>query len=460
MAEYFSGIKPSDGFYVKSNYNYTHVHQDILVSLYTPLIGTDAIGVYLYLSQFNYHRETEAYNHYTIMNDLKLNLSSFRDALDLLEGIGLLKTYFKTNQEAQSFIYQLEQPATAEQFFNDPLLSVFLYQQIGKSRYIKLKNRYKDDSMTTKGFREVTKKFTDVFKVPKSMDINQQDDIHIRPDYKSKGLDLSDVQFDFEMLELLLSNHLISKEILNKQTKEVIIQIATLYGITPVEMKSIILKSITENQTISLQDLRKHARTIYQIEHEGELPALDIKREKAQSNTQSQNNEVNSLLSWFELLDTTSPIEVLSSFTKSEPTIAQKRIVEDVITREKLPYGVINILLEYVMFKNNMQLPRAYIEEIASNWKKLKLSSAEEAYHYIKNLDKQTAEKKKERKNQTNNPYKLKSIEKTPEWLLKQKSSDSTKEDQQSDYESDAAFEKRKKALQKEMEAFWKEGEQ
>ncbi|UTI84820.1 hypothetical protein NIT60_11640 [Mammaliicoccus sciuri] len=105
MAEYFSGIKPSDGFYVKSNYNYTHVHQDILVSLYTPLIGTDAIGVYLYLSQFNYHHETEAYNHYTIMNDLRINLSSFRDALDLLEGIGLLKTYFKTNQEVLNHLF-------------------------------------------------------------------------------------------------------------------------------------------------------------------------------------------------------------------------------------------------------------------------------------------------------------------------------------------------------------------
>ena len=62
MAEYFSGIKPGDGFYVKSNYNYTHVHQDILTSLYTPLIGTDAIGVYLYLSQFNFHNEHDAYS--------------------------------------------------------------------------------------------------------------------------------------------------------------------------------------------------------------------------------------------------------------------------------------------------------------------------------------------------------------------------------------------------------------
>ena len=41
-----------------------------------------------------------------------------------------------------------------------------------------------------------------------------------------------------------------------------------------------------------------------------------------------------------------------------------------------------------------MQLPKAYIEEIASNWKKLKLSSAEEAYNYIKEFEKKTKERK------------------------------------------------------------------
>lgn len=459
MAEYFNGIKPSDGFYVKSNYNYTHIHQDILTSLYTPLIGTDAIGVYLYLSQFNYHNEPLPNNHYTIMNDLKVNLSSFRDALDLLEGIGLMRTFHKTNTDEQMFIYMLKQPASAEQFFNDPLLAVYLYQQIGQSRFIALKNRYKDHSISTNGYNEVTKSFTDVFKVPKLSDISTDDSILIKPDSKNTGLDLSDVKFDFEMLEMLLSNHLISKELLNKQTKEVITQIATLYGITPVEMKSIILKSITSNQTISLQDLRKHARSIYQIEHDGMYPSLELKQGTSKKNTQESSGEVDSLVSWFELLDSTSPIEMLSSFTESEPTVAQKRLVEDIVNREKLPYGVMNILLQYVMFSQNMQLPRAYTEEIASNWKKLKLKSAEEAYNYTKKRDKEIAEKKSERSQKSTGGYKLKSIEKTPEWLLKQKAANANKEDIQQPQEHDPDFEKRKRELQKEMEAFWNEGE-
>ena len=35
-----------------------------------------------------------------------------------------------------------------------------------------------------------------------------------------------------------------------------------------------------------------------------------------------------------------------------------------------MSFGVINILLQFVMLKEDMKLPKAYILEIASNWKK------------------------------------------------------------------------------------------
>ena len=42
--------------------------------------------------------------HYTIMNELKMNLSEFRQYMDLLEAIGLFKTYVK-HDERQSFLF-------------------------------------------------------------------------------------------------------------------------------------------------------------------------------------------------------------------------------------------------------------------------------------------------------------------------------------------------------------------
>ena len=51
-------------------------------------------------------------------------------------------------------------------------------------------------------------------------------------------------------------------------------------------------------------------------------------------------------------------------------------MVEELIEREKLSFGVINILLQFVMLKNEMKLPKSYIFEIASNWKKLGIKTA------------------------------------------------------------------------------------
>ena len=63
--------------------------------------------------------------HYTIMNELKMNLSEFRQYMDLLEAIGLFKTYVKHDERQSFFIYELIQPPTAYQF-----LMILCYQFI------------------------------------------------------------------------------------------------------------------------------------------------------------------------------------------------------------------------------------------------------------------------------------------------------------------------------------------
>ena len=52
-------------------------------------------------------------------------------------------------------------------------------------------------------------------------------------------------------------------------------------------MKRIILNSITSNQQLSYEEMRKHARSYYLIEHNQQLPELEPKA--------SNHNEVNSV---------------------------------------------------------------------------------------------------------------------------------------------------------------------
>ncbi len=78
--------------------------------------------------------------------------------------------------------------------------------------------------------------------------------------------------------------------------------------------------------------------------------------------------------------------DTLASWSESEPTISQKTMVEELLNVKKclLCYY---ILLQFVMLKEDMKLPKAYILEIASNWKKKGIKTAKEAYNYAKKVN-------------------------------------------------------------------------
>lgn len=439
--QYFSGLRPADRFVVTTNYVATPFTEEILKRLYIPLIGLESIAVYQYLSQFlDDAQVSDEVTHYIVMNELKMNLSHFEQLRFRLEGIGLIKTFMKVNDDSQHFAYKLISPVMPDQFFNDPMLSVYLFQTVGKERFNQLKRQFCTESYDLTGYREVSKNYIDVYGTPKapSAEIYQDNERLIKTN-PSLGIPVHQQTFDFDMLEMLLKQNLITKEQLTKEVRELIAQLSVLYDIAPTDMRRIILKSMTSDQSISQEDLRRNARDFYQFEHEGNLPALTVAEEPGPA------AEVKTQLSWFEVMDTTSPVEMLASMSKSEPTVKQKRMIEMIIEREKLPFGVMNILLQYVMFSNEMKLPQAYIEEIASNWKKLKLETSEQAYNHVKKMNQQ----KKER--QTRQSQRENSYEKTPDWINNMAQPAEMAEDTK-----DLAEEKRK--LEAELKNFWKEG--
>ncbi|MGO2078008.1 MAG: DnaD domain protein, partial [Staphylococcus equorum] len=85
------------------------------------------------------------------------------------------------------------------------------------------------------------------------------------------------------------------------------------------------------------------------------------------------------------------------------------------VEREQLSFGVINILLQFVMLKEDMKLPKTYIFEIASNWKKKGIKTAEQAYNYAIKVNQPKTENKSSK-----SYYKQKQLasrEMTPKWL-------------------------------------------
>ncbi|MEX5672693.1 helicase DnaB [Staphylococcus cohnii] len=418
LQSYDYGLRPQDDFHVLRHFYLNHKHLEILNRLFTPMIGSNAIGLYHYLNQFVEFEQDVVLTHYIIMNELKINLLEFRKEMDLLEGIGLLKSFAHHSKQHSSFVYKLVQPPSAEQFFNDPMLSVYLYSQVSKQRYLQLKSHFEDQiTIDLSQYKDVTRTFIDVFKVPNKA--LTEDTQMIESEETYGGADLSNVNFDFEVLYDLLQNHFISTKIIDSEAKALITQIATLYGLTPEAMKRIILKSITSAQELSFEEMRKHARTYYLIEHEQQLPKLKAKKSNYIDDVSTKKNNITEDDSnhWLKQLDETSPIDMLASWSESEPTTQQKYMVEELVEREQLPFGVINILLQFVMLKEDMKLPKTYIFEIASNWKKKGIKTAEEAYHYAKKVNQPTSKQSNQTKNGSYKHKQLVSREMTPKWL-------------------------------------------
>src|SRR5699024_7687240 len=162
------------------------------------------------------------------------------------------------------------------------------------------------------------------------------------------------------------------------------------------------------------------------IEHEQQLPKLNAKKSNYinDDNTENKNHTKGDSNHWLKQLDETSPIDMLASWSESEPTTQQKYMVEELIEREQLPFGVINILLQFVMLKEDMKLPKTYIFEIASNWKKKGIKTAEEAYQYAKKVNQPTSNQSNKTKNGSYKPKQLVSREMTPKWLEERDSKD------------------------------------
>lgn len=451
------GLRPQDSFEVIQDFHLNSQHLEILNRLFTPLIGTQAIGLYHFMHQFSNDIE-QPLTHYVIMNELKENLIDFRNQMDLLEAIDLMKSFVKHDEQQTHFIYQLIQPPSPSQFFNDPMLSVFLYSEVDKKRYQVLKKHFEQTVRDLSQYQQTTRKFTDVFKVPnRILDIDTQN-IPKASDYQ--GLDLSNESFDFDMLKQMLHNHFISNEIVTKDAKSLIVQLATLYGLTADAMKHIILNSITSAQQLSFEEMRKQARSYYLIEHENQLPKLELNKNIKPSDISTQNNEIpdpeNDTEQWLQLLEQTSPIDMLASWSESEPTLSQKNMIEELIHREKMNFGVINILLQFVMLKEDMKLPKSYIFEIASNWKKKGITTAKQAYEYALkvNQPKPSYEHKSQSYQGYNRKSKLVSREKTPKWLEERDNPNAT--DLSKD-EKDEQFERDRQAFLEQLNKDWEE---
>lgn len=128
-------IKDIDIFKLSQLEHINSEDYQILFMLYQPIIGIEAINLYLTLVQEKLltKRINLDFNHGRIKSLLKLSSTQLLVAFQQLEAANLINTYYYSLKSI--YIYQLRSPLSADDFFANAYLNSQLLKQVGSLNY-------------------------------------------------------------------------------------------------------------------------------------------------------------------------------------------------------------------------------------------------------------------------------------------------------------------------------------
>lgn len=400
-------ILPADTFIVVNRTILNENDRRIISMLYQPIIGS--IATSLYYTFWADLDKTELlsgeYTHHHLMTSLRIKMDAIVNARKKLEAVGLLKSYVKMGS-SNSYVYEIFSPISASEFFNHPILNIVFYNNVGKKEYESVLKYFRVPKINLSSYEEITSKFDEVFEsAPGTLYDNLNEDLRVNKTGQIK----IDEHFDFGLLLSSVPNGLITSKTFSREVKELINNLSYIYNLDALEMKSSILNAIKENGLIDKNLLRKNVRNYYKYENENKLPSLIYKSQPEYLKNPVGSEDKRAKMIY--VFENTTPYNFLKGANKGvKPTIRDLNLLESLLTDFKLNPGVVNVLIDYVLKINNKKLTKAFVEAIASQWKRLNIETVEEA---MKAAEKEYKKSKKIVKTSSVNDSK----ENLPEWF-------------------------------------------
>ena len=378
-------LLPADRYVVINKTILTDADRKYLISFYEPIIGHLAISLYLVL--INDLEESKGvsrdFTHHHLMSLLKTPLKILREAREALEATGLLKTYFKKG-DVNNYIYEIYSPLSPSEFFNHPILNIVLYNNIGATEYEYLKKQYQKLKVDTKEYIDITKKLDDVMESGINVSV---------VDVKERSINdiLVKDQVDFDLILSSIPKGIINEKVFTKKTKELINNLAFIYKIDTLKMIELIRSVLNEYGMIDKDNLRINARKMYQFNN-GTLPTLIYRSQPEYLKSPVGDNSMRGKI--IEMFEKLNPVDFLrNKYGGAKPTNRDIKLIENLIIDLEMPPAVVNVLLDYVLRKNNNKLATNYIETIAGQWKRAGLKNASEAMDFAEKENKKFTKK-------------------------------------------------------------------
>ncbi len=333
--------------------------------LYMPLIGNDAISLYMFFHSYVNRRsmKSESVKIDEILDILGWRLQKYNDAKAKLEGINLIKTY----QNAEEIVIILLSPVTPRNFFNDSNLGLYLMSKVGEKIHDKLYKKFIIPDLDLGDFENVTKSFDEVFKTAL---ITSEENLNAnlvgrKP---NQGSVLSNFDFDIDLFISKIDKNFLDDGI-TSDFKKKMKSIAYVYGFTIEQMVNLYNDAIDKNGNFSYDVFKRKSGNLYNYLYNNNGPELVIKTE---------NNDV------IFKFDNMTALELLNQVVGSNdyPVIYLKKIAE-IYEKINLPHGVLNVMIAMV-YREKETIPSInYFIRIADSWVNKGIVSTALALKYI-----------------------------------------------------------------------------
>jgi|694.fasta_scaffold05824_13 replication initiation and membrane attachment protein len=366
-------LNKQDYFSVRTSSLLSQTDVQILLDLYQPMITAHGVAIYATLSRLYERREQQPMMSFENFFHLtQLDHVQFSTAIELLEGIGLIKTFHQLLSDSTHWVFELYSPKYPQEFFHDPILSGLLKKYIGETLHLQLQSLYLT-LPDEEGYEEVTRSFLETY----HPDLNDPN-FFAPPQHRLQGKNQATIvhQFDQALFEQHMQQYFVKERYaFTAEDMQLIAHYVALSGIDETAMAEIVSTVLQENQFKAIA----FDRVLKLAAQERQLPF--VRNRKKPNLVQDPKTNLGQKIN---LMESTNPIDFLRYVQQgTQPTGPDIKLVNDLSLKQGLSFPVINALIDYVLQKKNNTLPRAYVEKIASTLAREQIVHAIDAMDFL-----------------------------------------------------------------------------
>lgn len=387
-------LLPADTYILVNKSIITEDDKKNIISLYEPIIGPIAVSLYFTFLRDLQNQEilSRDYTHHHLMSIMKSSLEIIKTSKEALEGVGLIKTYYKAG-EPNSYVYEIYSPMSPKEFFSSPILNITLYNNLGKTEYEIIRAEYEIPKIDLKDYVDITSNLNTTYKsssVIETFETKEKNSLNLRLENR----------VDFDLIISSIPKGILKENALNKKNRELIEQLSFIYDLDNIKIIDLLRTVLNDKGTFDREELRKTAQRYYRLENGGKLPTLVYRTQPEHLKSPAGNN--NPMGQIIYLFENTTPHDFLMKKNNgAKPSLRDLKIIDSLMIDMELPPAVINVLIDYALKKNNNKLNQAFIETIAGQWKRCKIETAEEAIELVKKENKKYNKKLENKKIKT-----------------------------------------------------------